>query len=209
MEFILDEAVDFDEFKGFEKSAEIFKNGLLKFGRIDNYLFYVIIYDLMYYYKQNSDTLEPKLNKKDAQKILGDNLYFDLIEIEPETMLDKTLFGFFERCYKINKVISKHGFFLKFFERRNMYRFLIKKKVQRKNEVTRNLSACVLEKFNGYETIRNSLWREEKIDFTAIDIVYEASFDKDTPVVCYFTPKIQTAYKSYRTYWKEKRKSNQ
>ena len=86
----------------------------------------------MIYYKQNSDTLEPKLNKKDAQKILGDNLYFDLIEIEPETMLDKTLFGFFERCYKINKVISKHGFFLKFCERRNMYRFLSKRKFKEK-----------------------------------------------------------------------------
>ena len=112
-------------------------------------------------------------------------------------MLDKTLFGFFERCYKINKVISKHGFFLKFFERRNVYRFLIKKKVQRKNEVTRNLSACVLEKFNGYETIRNDLSRKEKVDFRAIDIASESSFDKTTPVICYFSPNIQLAYRSY------------
>ena len=112
-------------------------------------------------------------------------------------MLDKTLFDFFERCYKINQVISKHGFFLKFFERRNTYRFLIKTKAQGKNEITKNLSACVLEKFNEYETIRNSLARKEKVDFRSIDIVYEPSFDKDTPVVCYFTPKIHTAYKSY------------
>ena len=63
------------------------------------------------------------------------------METEEETMLDKTIFGFFDKCFKINQVISKHGFFLKTFERRNMYRFLIKKKVQGKNEITRNLLA--------------------------------------------------------------------
>ena len=68
------------------------------------------------------------LNKNDAQKVLVDDLYFDLLEIEPEALLDKTLFGFFERCYTINKVLTKYGYFLKFFERRNVYRFLIKKK---------------------------------------------------------------------------------
>ena len=87
-------------------------------------------------------------------------------------MLDKTLFGFFERCYKINQVLSKHGFFFKFFERCNMYRFLIKKEAQGKNEIRRNLSTCVLERFNGYETIRNNLARKEKVDFRSIDIVY-------------------------------------
>ena len=84
------------------------------------------------YYKQENDNLKLISDKKDAQKILSDDPYFDLIDIEPETMLDKTLFGFFESCYKINKIISKHGFFLKFFERRNMYRFLIKKRSKEK-----------------------------------------------------------------------------
>ena len=63
--------------------------------------------------------------------------------------------------------------------------------------MTRNLSACVLEKFSGYEIIRNKLSREEKIDFIAIDIVYGPSFDKDKPVLCYFSPNIHLAYKSY------------
>ena len=69
------------------------------------------------------------LDKNDAQKLLGDDLYFDLLEIEPETLLDKTLFGYFEQCYTINQVLTNYGYFLKFFERRNVYRFLIKKKI--------------------------------------------------------------------------------
>ena len=144
---------------------------------------------------QQQAGIKPK--KEDAQKVLGDKLYFDLIDIEPETLLDKTLFGFFDRCLAINKVLAKHVFFLKFFERRNVYRFLIKKKVQGKNEVNRNLSACVLEKFNGYEIIRNDLSRKENIDFKPINVVYEPSFDEVKPVVCNFFNHIHTAYKSY------------
>ena len=135
--------------------------------------------------------------KEDAQNVLGDQIYFDLLEIEPETLHDKSLFGLFDRYHIINQVLAKNGFFLKFFERRNVYRFLIKKRVQGKNEVTRNLSTCVLEKFNGYENIRNNLWKKEKIDFTTINIVYEPSFDENVPVICNFTDQIHTAYKSY------------
>ena len=40
--------------------------------------------------------------------------------------------------------------------------------------MTRNLSSSVLEKFNGYEMIRQKLQRKEKIDVTPIDIVYES-----------------------------------
>lgn len=88
----------------------------------------------------------------------------------------------------------KHGYFLKFFERHNMYRFLIKKKVQGKNEVTRNLSACILEKVNSYEIIRQNLTRKEKVDFTPINIVYKPSFDESVPVSCNFTDKIHLTY---------------
>ena len=83
-------------------------------------------------------------------KVLGENLFNDLKEIEKEIKLDRTLFGYFDRCFKLNEVLAKHNYFLKFFERRGTYRFLIKKKVQGKNEVIRNLSSSVLEKFNGY-----------------------------------------------------------
>lgn len=73
-----------------------------------------------------------KQDKEKAQEVLGDDLYFDLVEIESETLLDKTLFGFFDRCFKINEVLGKYVFFLKFFERRNVYSFLIKKRYREK-----------------------------------------------------------------------------
>ena len=56
---------------------------------------------------QQQAGIKPK--KEDAQKVLGDQLYLNLIDIEPETLLDKTLFGFFDRCLAINM-----DFFLNF-----------------------------------------------------------------------------------------------
>ena len=127
------EEVTFDRFEGFEKSVENFKKTLFYFSEVQNQLFNAAIYGLMFFkletYQQQAG-IKPK--KEDAQKVPGDELYFDLTDIEPETLLDKTLFGFFNRSLAINKVLAKHGFFLKFFERYNVYRFLIKTKYKEK-----------------------------------------------------------------------------
>ena len=84
-----------------------------------------------------------------------------------------------------------------------MHRFLIKKKVQGKNEVARNLSSSVLEKLNGYETIRNDLSFNEKAEVIPIDIVYDPIYDETIPVPCYFTSEIYLAYRSFFSYFGE------
>ena len=79
------------EFDKFEKSAENLKKTLLRSDEVENHLFFSVVYGIMYH--QNIDT--ENIKKEDVQKILGENFYFHLLEIEPETMLDKSLFGFF------------------------------------------------------------------------------------------------------------------
>ena len=145
------------------------------------------------YHKCNGE----QVVKEKIIEVLGENLFNDLKEIEGEIELDSTLFGYFDRCFRLNEVLVKHNYFLKFFERRDLYRFLIKKKVQGKNEVTRNLSSSVLEKFNGYEMIRDSLSSMEKAEFIPINVVYEPIYDETVPVPCYFTNEIHLAYRSY------------
>ena len=101
----------FDRFEGFEKSVKNFRTRF-NFNKVENQLFNATIYGLMFYkletYQQQAG-IRPK--KENAQKVLGDKLYFDLIDIEPETLLDKALLGFFDRYLAINKVLVKHVFF--------------------------------------------------------------------------------------------------
>ena len=111
------ESVDFDKVQSFEKHAQSFKDTLLKFDNVENYLLHSVVYGLMF----EVDNRETKFDLKNAQKILGDDLYFDLMETESETILGKNTFGYFDKDHKINQVISKHGICFKFFERRNMY----------------------------------------------------------------------------------------
>ena len=71
------------------------------------------------------------------------------------------------------------------------------KKVQGKNQVTRNLSSYVVEKFDGYEMVGCQIACKEMIELTAINIVYELIFDEKIPVPCFFTDQIFLAYRSY------------
>ena len=99
--------------------------------------------------------IEP--DRKKAKDIFGENLYGDLIDVKDEIQLDRTLFVFFNRCFLVIELLSKYDYFLKFYERRDKFRFLINKKIERKNKVTRDLSSSAIEKFNGYELIKHEL----------------------------------------------------
>ena len=63
--------------------------------------------------------------------------------------------------------------------------------------MTTELSACVIQKFNGYDLLRNSLQRSEKTELVAIDIVYEPTLDVITPILCFFATQIHTAYQTF------------
>ena len=80
-----------------------------------NYLFDYVIFGLMFYKQdKNKELANVKPKKENVQTILGDDLYFDLLEIEFQTFLDKMLFSFL--TVKLNEVISEYGYFYKFFE---------------------------------------------------------------------------------------------
>ena len=74
-----------------------------------------------------------QLEKEKAREIVGKNLYAELLEIKDEAQLGKTLFGYYNRSFLVNEVLSNHKFFLKDFERRD--KFLIKKKLLEKMEL--------------------------------------------------------------------------
>ena len=61
----------------------------------------------------------------------------------------------------------------------------------------RELSSCVIQKFNGYELLRNNLISSEKKDFIPIDIVYEPTLDENRKIECFFAPDISLVYVGY------------
>ena len=103
------EHVESDISVGTKERADSFKKMLKSFeiDSIKNHFFYSVIYGLIF-----QKTKKPDLDL--AKEILGSDFYSGLKEIEPYVMLDHTIFGFFEQCTKMNKVLAKFGYFLRF-----------------------------------------------------------------------------------------------
>ena len=162
------EHVTFHLFQNEKERAFNFKKSQRCFSdEIQNHFFCSVIYGIMHQ-KTEGKNLELKF----AEEILGREFFLKLKEIEPDIMLDHTIFGFFNRCTLINELIAQFGYFLRFYERRNKFRYQLRQKVKSKNEMRSELSACVIQKFNGYDLLRNKLQRFEKKDLFPIDIVY-------------------------------------
>ena len=116
------EYVEFYKFERFEKSFKKFKDRLQNFKNSDNPFFGSILYGVMFKISEGKI-----LENNKANDVLGKNFYEELLEIKDDIQLDKTLFEYFGRCFLVNIVLAKYNFFLKVFEKRDKFRFLIKK----------------------------------------------------------------------------------
>ena len=118
--------VTFDKSFKFEKSGEKFKKTFKNFGDGKNELFDAVIYGVIFYKSDSQVT-----NQNRIAEVLGDDLYNELLVIKDNIKLHRALLGYYNRCLILNKAFSKHNFFIKFFERRDTFRFLIKDKNSR------------------------------------------------------------------------------
>ena len=85
--------------------------------------------------------------------------------------------------------------FLRVYECRNKFRFLIKKPPQGKNKIIRNISLCVIQKYNGYAFVKVEKKNQEKQLFETIDIVYDPVQNFDDIVDCCFTFHLHVTYR--------------
>ena len=123
-----------------------------------------------------------KLEK--AKETLGDDFFLKLKEVESGVMLDYTLFGYFDRCRQINDILSKEYYFLRFYERRNKFRFQLKKKLHNKNEMRCELSSCAIL----LELEKTALTATPRLDFLNTILLQKpkivsvdcAKFDRNT-----------------------------
>ena len=182
---------EFDVSSSASNKSKLYKNSLLRFpNNLNKKSLYGVIYGIMF----NKINGEHTIFLEDAEKTLGTDLFIELKNIEKSTMLDHSIFGFFDRCQSINNVLQDFGYFLRFYERRNKFRYQLRQKLKEKNKMKRELSACVIQNFNGYKLIRNSLNSKERKDFVPVDIVYEPVLNENKSIECFFAPKIYLGY---------------
>ena len=104
-----------------------------------------------------------KVLREDAKHILGEEFVDKLFSEKEFIQLDNSLEKFFDKFHLVNNLIETKGLFLRVYERRDKFRYLIKKDVHGKNNVIRDLPSCVIEKFHGYEISQDQFKREQNV----------------------------------------------
>ena len=90
--------------------------------------------------------------------------------------------------YSLKKLFSR------VYEQRNKFRYVIEKGVQGKNNVTFDLSLCLITKFNGCNILKAQI-KGEKKQAVPIDIVYIPVKGSDETLNCYFTNNLHLLYR--------------
>ena len=202
-------SVDGREIGNFEKDkhrAEKFRKTLLCFSEQQrheesNLFFLAVVYGIYYLNNQNQSAADLTT----ACDSIRRDKFEKLLEIKNEIMLHYKQFGFWKKILKLNEVLSDHfGLFLRFYERRNEYRYLLRKRVDSKNKMHSEVSNCAVSKFDGYEYLRSALQNQERKNLQPLDIVYEPTKNVGEPIHCYLTPKTYLAYSTYYTRGKKR-----
>ena len=122
--------------------------------------------------------------KMNLKKIIEKNLLNQLDEEKYEFILDLQKFN--NNCYEINCFLLNHKLFLRVFELRSKFRYLTVKNPKKQN-IIRQLSSCIAEKYNGFQTISTEFATKTRKKFQTIDIINKPTKNPEKKPLCYFT----------------------
>ena len=129
------------------------------------------------------------------EQILGKDLFEEINQPEKfKFIIDQQYF--FNMCYHINMILAKFGYFLRVYELKKKYRHLTMKKPD-EQKIVRQLSSCLIEKYNGFAVIRIEYDKKERKNFEQLDIIYKPTKKLEIEPLCYFSIDISQAYSAY------------
>ena len=79
------------------KSLKKFKKTSKNFEESENLFFDAITYGLMFYKSEGKI-----VDKSKIKELLGEDFCNDLLEVKEQIKLDRMIFGYFNRCFKVN-----------------------------------------------------------------------------------------------------------
>ena len=181
-----------DSFKNASEKIKAFTESLLsniesENGTEQNNFIRVILYALRFDKTNKKDICD----KNELKTVIDEKLIDQLDEEKHDFVLDLQKFN--SHCYEINSFLSKYGYFLRVFELKNKFRQLFMKEPKKQN-IFRQISSCINEKYNGFQSISIEFARKERKNFKPIDIIYKPTKNPEFSLLCCFTEDISKAY---------------
>ena len=186
-----EDELEIDDFKNAKEKIVSFNEMLFpnthdKNNRLINVLLLVIRFD-----KVGKTNV---CDQNEFKENIDSNLIKELNEGNFTFILDLQKFN--NICYEINLILSKHNYFLRIFELKDKYRQLSMKEPKKQN-IIRQLSSCLIEKYNGFQVISIEFDRKQKKKFKPIDIIYKPTKNPEIDLLCYFSKDIAKAYSNF------------
>ena len=181
--------VEFDEFNNVKERADKFRSKCLTIEKVSKDSFYnTVLLALIF-----------KIGNKRGflidENVIGKKRFDSLKKIKDSLRLSLCLTTFEQQCYEVNDLIIEKTLFLRVHETRNKFCYLIHKPPAGKNQVVRNLSSCVIQKYNDYQVVKIEKKYDVKRKFEPIDIVYDPLQNPTDIIECYFTQNTHVAYR--------------
>ena len=186
---------DLHDFSKFEAKAQVFRESLICPHGLENpdSFFYAILYAIRHKFTEKVDFLQ---DEDSLKQDVGIELSRELFEIKSQLRLDgEDRLNFENQCFQINRILSRRNMFLRVFELKDKFHYLIKQNSEQK-KFFREVSACVIERFNGFTTVRLEFDNQIRKEFTPIDIIYKPVIKLQAILNCFFTKQLHLAYKA-------------
>ena len=190
-----DEEEELHEFPNFKAKVKLFRESLICPHGLENpdSFFYSILYAIRHKFTEKVDFLE---DEDSLKQDVGLALSHDLFEIKSLLRLDgEDKLNFENQCFQVNTILSRHNMFLRVFELKDKFRYIIKQNSEQKR-IVKEVSACVVERFNGFTIVRLEFDNEIRKEFTPVDIIYKPVIKLQAILNCFFTNQLHLAYKA-------------
>ena len=106
------------------------------------------------------------------KEVFGNEFYQKLIDIRQNVVLDINMDTFETKMHLVNDILFEKKFFLRLHEKKNKFRYIIKKGHDG-NSLLTEVSSCIELRFNGFNITKHMSKKDQQIEFEAIDIVYK------------------------------------
>ena len=154
-----EEELEIDDFKNAKEKIENFNETLFPKTNNENIENNRLITVLLLAIRFDKVGKTNVCNFEEFKESIDSNLIEQLEEGKFKFILDLQKFN--NICYEINLILLKYNYFLRIFEVKDKYRQLSMKEPKKRN-IVRQISSCLIEKYNGFHVILIEFDRKQK-----------------------------------------------
>ena len=144
-------------------------------------------------YQSKNEKSECVSNAELKEDLENNELDDKLFSAKEKRRLDLDIQNFENQCFSVNDLLNKHGLFLRVFESKDKFRYLIKQDSNKKT-VFRDSSSCIVENFNRFNIACVEFSKKLRQSFCPIDMIYKRVNKVDEIMKFIFSKKINTAF---------------